>query len=320
MGEETHLLDRARQMARLRSLSRKTENAYLNHIRRFLAFNGNRDLSKVKAKEVCAFLAHLENDEHLAAATQNQALCALTFLYRDVFGRKDVPCFGQISRARLPNKLPAVFTSEEVKAVLSYLKDAPFLAAALIYGAGLRLNEALRLRVGDIDFKRFEINVREVQSGAKVRTTVLPKSIVAPLKRHLAEVKFLHEDDCLRGYGAVRLPPAILRKHFGVEREWHWQFVFPACRLAADNGTTRRHHLAESTIQKAINDATGKAQIAKNARCQNLRYSFAVRLFEQNTDIHTIQNLLGHKNMKTTMSYFNVFGSVGRNIQSPLDY
>ncbi len=204
--------------------------------------------------------------------------------------------------------------------VLSHLKDAPFLAAALIYGAGLRLTEALNLRVGDFDFERFEINVRNVRTGAKDRTTVLPKSIVAPLKRNLAEVRFLHEDDCLRGYGAVWLPPTVLRKYSGAEREWCWQYVFPACKLAAEDGTLRRHHLAESTVQKAFNGAIEKARIIKKACCQNLRYSFAVRLFEKNTDVHTVKNLLGHKNVKTTMSYYNIFGNAGKDIQSPLDY
>jgi integron integrase len=322
MDEKTRLdlLDRSRDAAKSRSLSRKTENAYLNHIRRFLEFIEGHDLSKLKTTEIRAFFNHLETTGRFASATQNQAVCALTFFYRNVFGSKQSPSFQQIRRARPLDKSPVIFTPEEVRAVLSHLKGDPFLAAALAYGAGLRLAEALCLRVGDIEFGRGEIIVRNIHTGVKDRTTILPKSIVPLLKKHLAEVRFLHEDDCLRGKRARVLPPAARRKYPDGEREWRWQYIFPACKLTAEGNTFRRHHLAESTVQKAINEAIKKARIIKKAHCQNLRYSFAARLFEKNTDVRTIQTLLGHKNLKTTLGYTNYFGRSENTVQSPLDY
>ena len=320
MDEKTRLqlLDRARNAVKLRSLSRKTENAYLNHIRRFLEFSGKAE--DVEADEVRAFLIHLETNERLAISTRNQALYALIFLCREVFGQKLSPLFKNIKRARPPEKLPVVLTPEEVKAVLSNLPNAPYLIAALMYGAGLRLPEAVGLRVGDVDFGRREITVRDVGTGAKDRTTVLPNLIVAALRKHLAEVKFLHEDDCLLRHGTARLPSALKRKYTDAEREWRWQYIFPSCKLTAADGGFYRHHLAESTVQKAVGEAAVKARIVKKTCCQTFRYSFAVRLFEKNTDVHIIQNMLGHKNLKTTMSYLNLFG-IGRSVvQSPLDY
>ncbi len=322
MDEKIQLLELVRQAAKSRSLSRKTVNAYLNHIRRFLEFNGKGDLSKAGTGDVRAFLNHLETNKHFAASTQNQALCALTFLYRDVFGLERDSLFGQIRSIRPPVKSLFILTPKEAKAVLSHLEGASFLAAALMYGAGLRLAEAVRLRVGDLDFERGEITVRDVSSGAKDRASILPKSIVAALRKHLDTVRFLHEDDCLRGCGAARLPNALRKKYANVERQWRWQYVFPACKLTADESGAiwRRHHLAESTVQKAINGAIEKTHIAKKVCCQTLRYSFAKRLFEKNTNVHTIHNLLGHKNLKTTLSYINSFECAGRTVQSPLDY
>lgn len=321
MDEKTRLLELVRQTAKLRFLSRKTVNAYSNHIRRFLEFNGKSDLSKIEADEIRAFFKYLDADAHFAAATQNQALCALTFLYRDVFGQELAPYFKSFRRARQTGAPPTVFTSEEAKTVLANLTKAPFLVAALMYGAGLRLREALSLRVGDIAAERREITVRDLSTGAKNHTTILPDSIVPALRRHLTEVRFLHEDDCLSGCGAVFLPFALRQKYAGAEYEWRWQYVFPACKLAANgDGTFQRHHLAESTVQKAVSAATAKARIFKKVCCHTFRYSFAVRLYEKNHDVHTIRNLLGHKNLKTTMNYLGSFKNREKNVRSPLDY
>lgn len=260
-------------------------------------------------------------DAHYAAATRNQALCALRFLYRDVFAQKAAPNFKNFKRARQRAAPRAVFTSEEAKNVLANLADTPFLIAALMYGAGLRLREALSLRVGDIAAERQEITVCDSSTGAKDHTTILPESIVPALRRHLTEVKFLHEDDCLSGCGAVFLPFALRQKYAGAEYEWRWQYVFPACKLTTDDdGTARRHHLAESTVQKAVGAAVVKARILKKTCCHTFRYSFAVRLYEKNHDVHTIRNLLGHKNLKTTMNYIACFKNDEKNLRSPLDY
>jgi integron integrase len=314
------LLERARHAAKLRSLSRKTENAYLNHIRRFLEFSGKAEADDVEADEIRAFLNHLQTSERLAISTRNQALYALIFFCREVFGQKLSPRFKNLKPVCPPEKSLVVLTLKEVKAVLSNLTNAPYLIAALMYGAGLRLSEAVGLRVGDVDFGRREIIVRDVRTGAKDRTTVLPNLIVADLQKHLAEVKFTHEDDCLLGYGKVWLPLAVKRQYPNAAGEWRWQYVFPSCKLTAAGDGFYRHHLAESTVQKAVGEAAAKAQIVKKTCCQTFRYSFAVRLFERNTDVHIIQNMLGHKNLKTTMSYFNLFGIGGSVVQSPLDY
>lgn len=320
MHEQFQLLDRVRRAIRLRSLSRKTENAYLNHIRRFLEFSGKAEADGVEANEIRAFLNHLETNKRLAISTRNQALCALIFLFREVFGQKLSPLFKNLRRARPPDKLLVVLTPEEVKAVLSNMTNAPYLIAALMYGAGLRLPEAVGLRVGDVDFGRREITVRDVRTGAKDRTTILPNLIVAALRKHLTEVKFLHEDDCLLRRGAARLPSALERKYTDAEREWRWQYVFPSCKLTAAGSGFYRHHLAESTVQKAVGEAAAKARIVKKTCCHTFRCSFAVRLFEKNINVRTIQNLLGHKNLKTTMNYINFFEKGGNGVQSPLDY
>lgn len=327
MNEKIRLetLELTRQAVRERSLSGKTENAYLNHIRRFLEFGEGVGASEVE--RIRAFFAHLETHERLAVSTRNQALCALSFLYRDVFGREFSPqsFVRNERRASLPTRAscPPFFTSDEARAVLSQMRGAPLLAAALMYGAGLRLIEALNLRVGDIDFERGEIKVRDAATGARTRATMLPKSMIKPLEKHFVQIKFTHEDDSLRGYGAVRLPPAILKKQPDAARDWRWQYVFPACRLTAANGEFYRRHLAETTVQKAIGEAVERARIAKKVCCQTLRYSFAARLLERNTDVRTIQTLLGHKNLKTTRSYAGFLRSDSARIappQSPLDY
>jgi integrase len=316
MFESSRLLELVRQEMKRRALSRKTENAYLNHIRRFLEFCAGADLSVSRAEKIQKFLKHLSKKEHFAASSYNQARCALLFFYRDVLGQ-DLPAhFDEIKRAPVPEKHFVVFTADEARAVLANLHDASYLVAALMYGSGLRLSEAVALRVGDVDFEHGEIVVRDAQTGGRDRSTVLPLAITPALRRHLVRVKFIFEDDCLAVFGKTSLP----KKFLPVAREWRRQYVFPAAKISAGVGAALyRHHIAESTVQKAVAEAIEKAKIYKPACCQSLRYSFAVRLFEKNHSVHTIQNLLGHKNLKTTMSYLHF--NLGRNesVLSPLD-
>lgn len=317
--EQSRLLERVRRAVKERYLSTKTESAYINHIRRFLEFNGSSDLSVQRADKIRIFLQHLQKDEHLGASAQNQARCALMFFYRDVLGQKIPAHFEEIPRAPLPGKHSVVFTPEEIKAVLGKMRGAQYLIASLLYGSGLRLSEAVRMRVRDIDFEQGEILVRHPRTGARERATVLPRAITGKLRRHLTKVKFIHEDDCLLGFGRVFLPERIFRKTPEAAYEWEWQYVFPASKLTRGKTTYSRHHLAESTVQKAVGEAFIKANIFKHACCQTFRYSFAARLFEMNYDIRRIQNLLGHKNLKTTMIYMQFARNVRNVVRSPFD-
>jgi len=318
MSELPPLLETVRQISRERALSRKTENAYINHIRRFQNFYSERDLSKVGENGIEAFLNHLKQTEKLGAATRNQALSALAFLYRDVFGQETASCPKFVKRAKPAGKAPVVFSSEEARNVLSKMRGDSFLVAALMYGSGLRLSEAVALRVGDIDFERREIVVRDAQTGRRERRTVLPAAILPALKRHLTNVRYLHEDDYLLGYGKVSLPKSIENIAPQAGFEWRWQFVFPSHNLSGGS-RTHRFHLAESTVQKAVGEAILKANIIKPAGCQTFRYSFAARLFERNYDIRRIQTLLGHKNLKTTVVYMQFAGGSSKSVRSPLD-
>lgn len=318
--EPSHLLERAHQAIKERYLSTKTESAYLNHIRRFLEFNKNEDLSVKRADKINVFLAHLR-EAKLGASGLNQARCALLFFYRDVLGHKLPPHFDRIKRAPPPENKQVVFTSGEVEKVLANLRDAPYLIAALIYGSGLRLSEAVALRVRDIDFDAGEVIVRDPRTGARERASVLPQTLVESLRRHMIIVKFTHEDDMLSGFGRVFLPEKIYHATPEAAYDFGWQYLFPAAKLSTGKigGITWRHHLAESTVQKAVAEATRKAKIFKHGCCQALRYSFAVSLFERNHDPHTIQNLLGHKTLKTTMNYLLRNSHERNTVQSPLD-
>jgi integron integrase len=318
MNEIPPLLEIVRQVSRERALSRKTENAYINHIRRFQNFYAERDLTQVGANGISDFLNHLKQAENLAVSTQNQALSALSFLYRDVFGQEMTNCPKIAKRAKPDGKAAVVFSATEARAVLSKMRGETFLVAALMYGSGLRLSEAVALRVGDIDFERREIIVRDAQTGRRERVTVLPAAIIPALNRHLTNVRYLHEDDCLLGYGRIRLPKSIETRHPDAGFDWRWQFVFPSHNLSADTNA-HRHHLAESTVQKAVGEAILKANIIKPACCQTFRYSFAARLFERNYDIRRIQNLLGHKNLKTTAVYMQFALNEKKGVRSPLD-
>lgn len=295
-----------------RKLSRKTANAYLNHFRRFAVYFKNCEPKAIPTSEINVFLSHLKNQRGFSTATVNQAASALLFFYREVLGCKE-------RRINLPKytkrneKSLVYFTDAEAKAVLSRLRGAVYLVAALIYGSGLRLSEVLNLRVGDIDFTRREIIVRHLHSGKKQRTTFLPASIILPLEKHLENVRYIFEDD--------RLPAKEILSVLLNEKDWRQQFVFPACKLSKDESTgkLRRHHLAESTIQKAVNEAIRKSQIRKQACSQTLRHSFAIRLVENNCDVRLLQSLLGHKNLKSTLAYANLLDLRNRSALSPLD-
>ncbi|MBS1796281.1 MAG: tyrosine-type recombinase/integrase [Acidobacteria bacterium] len=317
MNDIPRLIEMARTVSRARALSRKTENAYLNHIRRFQSFHGGRDLTLIGAGGVNDFLNHLKKNEKLAAATRNQALSALAFLYREVLGQENAVCLKDVRPAVPAGRTPVVFSPGEARAVLSRMRGENFLAAALMYGSGLRLSEAVALRVGDLDFENREIVVRHARTGRRERTTLLPLALRPALEKHLANVRYLFEDDLLLGHGGAPLPERVARYAPAAGSEWRWQFAFPARSVTGD-APAYRHHLAESTVQKAVAEAVLKTGL-KPAGCQSFRYGFAARLFEQNCDVRRIQSLLGHKNLKTTVFYMRLAAGEKSVIQSPLD-
>ncbi|GIV55353.1 MAG: integron integrase [Candidatus Kapaibacterium sp.] len=313
------LLDQVRLALRARHYSRKTEEAYVTWIRRFIFFHGKRHPLEMGEPEVNAFLTHLAVKEHVSSSTQNQALSALLFLYRHVLGRA-LGDLGEVIRARRPHRLPVVLTREEVKAVLAQLHGDKRLMASLMYGAGLRLMECLRLRVQDIDFSRNEILVRDGK-GAKDRVTMLPESLKKPLEEHLRKVKAIHEKDLADGWGRVPLPDALDRKYPNASREWRWQWVFPQEHrwVNPKTGEQGRHHVDESIVQKAFKQAVEQVGLTKRATCHTLRHSFATHLIESGYDIRTVQELLGHKDVRTTMIYTHVLNRGGKGVQSPVD-
>ena len=312
------LLDRLRRACRTRHLSLRTERAYLRWVRQYVRYHGLRHPLDLTESDVRAFLEHLAVERRVAASTQNQALAALIFLYAHVLDRP-LGDLGPVVRARRPKQLPVVLTREEVAAVLANLTGHHRLIGGLLYGAGLRLMEALRLRVKDVEFARRQILVRDGK-GQKDRVTVLPTVLTEPLRRHLRRVKTIHEDDRAEGYGAVYLPYALARKYPSAATAWGWQYVFPATRRSADprSGAVRRHHLAEQAVQRAVRRAVQAAGLEKPASPHTLRHSFATHLLEDGADIRTVQELLGHKDLRTTMIYTHVLGH-GVAARSPLD-
>ena len=317
--QEPKLLDRVRSAARVRHLSLRTEKAYAQWIRRYILFHGKRHPSEMGEAEINAFLTHLAVEGKVSASTQTQALCALLFLYRAVLGREVGELEGLI-RARRRRKLPVVLTREEVKRIISHVGGAERLFFSLLYGTGMRLTEVLRLRVKDVDFIYDQITVRDGKGG-KDRVTMLPASLKAELMEHLKEVKRLHEADLRAGYGRVHLPYALARKYPRAAGEWGWQYVFPAPDISRDprSGEHRRHHLHERPLQRAFHDAARKAGMTKAATCHTLRHSFATHLLMNGYDIRTVQELLGHRSVKTTMIYTHVLNRGGRGVQSPID-
>jgi integron integrase len=270
------------------------------------------------ADELSAFLTDLAVKGNVSASTQNQALFALLFLYRDVL-KIALPRIEGVVRAKRPQHLPVVFTPEEAKSVLASLSGVSFLVASLLYGAGLRLSEALRLRVKDIDFETRQITARDAK-GAKDRSTMLPESLREPLKNHLGQVKFIHEEDVRRGLGEVWMPFALSRKYPSAGREWKWQYVFPSTKISPsrEDGKPRRHHTSETTVQKAVKRALDETHINKHGNCHTFRHSFATHLLENQYDIRTVQELLGHKDVRTTQIYTHVIQNKSI-VKSPLD-
>ena len=296
---EPKLLDRVREAIRVRHMSLRTEKAYLHWIRRYILFHSKRHPQEMGEVEINAFLTHLAVEGQVSASTQTQALCALLFLYRNILDREVGELEGLV-RARRRRKLPVVLTQEEVKSVLSHLQGVDRLFLSLLYGTGMRLTEALRLRVKDVDFAYDQITVRDGK-GAKDRVTMLPASLKEELRGHLKKVKQMHGEDLRAGNGRVHLPHALARKYPGAAAEWGWQYVFPAPALSQDprSGERRRHHLHERSMQKAFHLATRMAGLVKPATCHTLRHSFATHLLTNGYDIRTVQELLGHSETAT---------------------
>lgn len=319
MDDQPRLLDVVRERIRLKRYSIRTEHAYTHWIRRFILFHGKRHPREMGAPEVEAFLSDLAVQRNVAASTQNQALAAILFLYRDVLGI-ELPWLQDVVRAKRPARLPVVLTRREVEAVLARLDGRDWLMASLLYGAGLRLMECVRLRVKDIDFAMRQIVVRDGK-GAKDRVTMLPEKLLFPLQLQLKKAKALHDADLAAGFGEVHLPYALAQKYPNASREWGWQYVFPASRRSIDprSGVERRHHLDPKTLQRSVRNAVRAAGLAKPASCHTFRHSFATHLLEAGYDIRTVQELLGHADVKTTMIYTHVLNRGGRGVRSPLD-
>jgi integron integrase len=313
------LLDRVRDAILRRHYSYRTEQAYVHWIKRFIYFSGKRHPAEMGAPEVTEFLNHLARDRDVAAATQNQALSALLFLYREVLGTP-LPWLDALERARRPARLPTVLTRAEVQRILFQLTGARWVMASLLYGAGLRLRECLNLRVKDVDFDYRQILVRDGK-GAKDRVTMLPEQVMDPLRRQLEYAKELHERDIASGHGDVELPDALARKYPRAPYDWAWKFVFPSHKLSTcpRTGVLRRHHVYEDYLIRAVKQATRNAGIAKHVSCHTLRHSFATHLLESGYDIRTVQELLGHSSVETTMIYTHVMNKGGRGVTSPLD-
>jgi integron integrase len=313
------LLDRVRLGIRARHYSPRTEKAYVGWVRRYVLFHGKRHPDQMGAPEVADYLAHLASRRNVSASTQNQAFSALLFLYREVLGR-ELAGLEQTPRAKRPVHVPLVLSREEVSAVLRHVRGVPWLMTSLLYGAGLRLLECCRLRVKDVDLARGEITVHDGK-GRKDRVTVLPARLCEPLRAHLERVRHQHLADVRASAGFVALPDALGRKYPGAGREWAWQWVFPASRLYLDpvSGERRRHHVHETVVQREFATAVRASGIVKPATCHTLRHSFATHLLEQGYDIRTIQELLGHADVTTTMIYTHVLNRGGRGVRSPFD-
>ncbi len=313
------LLDQVREAIRRRYFSRRTEQAYVHWTRRFVYFHGKRHPRDLGEAEVTAFLNDLAVKRGVAAGTQNQALSALLFLYKEVLGR-ELAWLDGLERAKRPPRLPVVLTRAEVERLLAQLTGARWLLASLMYGSGPRVMECLRLRVKDVDLDYRQILVRDGK-GEKDRVTMLPEKLVEPVRAHLERVRALHARDLREGYGEVHLPYALARKYPRAGREWAWQYLFPSKNRSADpdDGVIRRHHLDESVPQRAVKEAVRGAGIAKRVSCHTLRHSFATHLLEGGYDIRTVQELLGHSDVSTTMIYTHVLNQGGRGVKSPLD-
>lgn len=313
------LLDQVRDRLRLKHYSIRTETQYVQWIRRFIMFHDKRHPKEMGVLEVEAFLTHLAVEGRVAASTQNQALSALLFLYREVLGI-NLPWLDGVVRAKQPQRLPVVLTRQEVTGVLDRMNGLHGMMARLLYGTGMRLMECVRLRVKDVDFERAEILVRDGK-GAKDRVTMLPQSLILPLQDHLRWRRQLFEDDKAKGMASVYLPDALDRKYPNAAVNWAWQYIFPALGYSIDprSGAERRHHLDEKTLQRAVKKAVQASGVAKLATPHTFRHSFATHLLQSGYDIRTVQELLGHADVTTTMIYTHVLNKGGRGVTSPLD-
>jgi integron integrase len=319
LPSQPRLLDQVRDRIRLKHYSIRTEDTYVEWIRRFVFFHGKRHPRELGAAEVEGFLTHLAVQGRVSASTQNQAKSALLFLYKEVLGA-ELPWLDNIETAKRPQRLPVVLTVEEVRAILAGVEGTGGLILHLLYGTGMRILECLRLRVKDISFVKREIVIREGK-GFKDRVTMLPESLIAPLEAHVKRVEQLHVMDLREGFGEVYLPYALERKYPKAAREWGWQYVFPSIKRSIDprTGKERRHHADEQNIQRVMRRAVRAAGIAKLATPHTLRHSFATHLLESGYDIRTVQELLGHSDVSTTMIYTHVLNRGGRAVRSPLD-
>ena len=313
------LLEQVSDALQVKHYSYQTEKSYLLWIRRYILFHNKRHPKEMGGEEINAFLTHLAVEGKVAASTQNQALSALLFLYREVL-HLELDLDLDAVRAKRSRYLPTVLTPEEVKAIIVHLSGIHRLVVQVLYGSGLRLAEAQQLRVKDVDFNQRQLVIRN-SKGMESRLTMLPETLVEPLQEHLLWAKRQHQQDLEQGYGSVYLPFALERKYPNAEREWSWHYVFPAERLSQDprTGITRRHHLHESGLQRAIKQAVQKTGIPKRVSCHTFRHSFATHLLQNGYDIRTVQELLGHKDVKTTMIYTHVLNKGGRGVRSPLD-
>ena len=316
-NRESPFLNEVRNAIRVRHYSIRTEKAYLDWVKRYILFNHKRHPNTLGEKEVTAFLTHLAVNRNVAASTQNQALNALNFLYTKVLDRP----LGNVQavRAKRPKKLPVVLTPAEVGSLLKQLSGHHWLATCLMYGSGLRLMECLRLRIMNIDFDHRTIYIINGK-GAKDRIVTLPDELIVPIKRHMQSVKNIHCKDLNDGFGEVYLPNALDRKYPNASKQWIWQYLFPSQRRSTDprSGKTRRHHIDESALQSAVKKAIRKANIQKPASCHTLRHSFATHLLERGADIRTVQEQLGHKDVRTTQIYTHVIQRGGNAVISPL--
>lgn len=319
MDGKPRLLDRLREQIRVRHYSIRTESAYVQWARAFIRFHGLRHSAEMGAVEVEQFLTHLAVERNVSASTQNQALAALLFLYKQVLDIQ-LPWLDDVVRAKRSERLPVVLSRDETRRLLQHFEDELALVVGLLYGSGLRLMEATRLRVKDVDFERNEILVRDGK-GMKDRVTLLPAALLPGLRLHLERVRAQHRADLMEGFGEVYLPFALARKYPNAPREWVWQYVFPASRLSVDprSGIRRRHHLDEKGVQRAFKRAVQSTGIDKPATPHTLRHCFATHLLESGQDIRTVQELLGHTDVKTTMIYTHVLNRGGYAVLSPLD-